>query len=78
MTCRELIEFLDDYMGNGLIAEERQSFEAHLAVCPPCVAYLQTYRRTVELAKTAVRSDPPAELPSELVAAICAARSKKS
>ena len=42
MTCRDIIEFLADYAAGTVTAEERTIFEAHLAICPPCVAYLRT------------------------------------
>jgi anti-sigma factor RsiW len=75
MTCRDIIEFLADYAAGTVTAEERTIFEAHLAICPPCVAYLRTYQATVQLGKTALsetqKSDP---IPEELVAAIVAAR----
>ncbi len=77
MTCRELIEFLDRYRDGELAAEERTEFEAHLARCPYCVDYLESYERTVRLGQTRFR-DPDAALPEgvpeELMAAIRAAR----
>jgi len=54
---------------------ERAEFERHLAACPPCQAYLDTYDKTVELAKQSGGDDPvPAEVPESLIAAILAAR----
>src|SRR5438128_4830644 len=44
MTCRELIEFLIDYLDGTLAPQERERFDAHLAVCPACVRYLDSYR----------------------------------
>lgn len=79
-TCRELAEFLADYLENSLAAEQRAEFERHLRMCPSCVAYLNTYRQTIELSRRAYGSgdsDPPAEIPDELVRAILAARGKQ-
>jgi anti-sigma factor RsiW len=76
MTCRELIDFLMSYLDGELAADVRAEFERHLAVCDSCVNYLDTYRATVQLEKSAAASDdvalPP--LPEELVQAILAAR----
>jgi anti-sigma factor RsiW len=81
MTCRELMEFLLDYDSGELSREERAGFEAHLAECPDCVAYLRAYRRTIALEKDAFGSpdDPQcAEMPEELVQAILAARGRRA
>jgi anti-sigma factor RsiW len=52
LTCREIIlEHLDDYLDGILSPEVVEEFERHLSVCPPCVAYLNTYRRTRELTR---------------------------
>jgi anti-sigma factor RsiW len=66
-----------DYLSGGLSAHERTVFEEHLAECPDCVNYLDTYRETVHLGKAACGppDEPvPEEVPEELVQAILAAR----
>jgi len=80
MTCRELIEFLADYLSGELPAEERRLFEEHLAECPDCVAYLETYGATIRLGKDAfssVQDRGCADAPEELVAAVLAARRRQ-
>ena len=77
MTCRECIEFLMDYLSNELPDPSRTSFESHLQKCPNCVRYLESYKTTITLARTAfeVREDEvPAKVPEELIQAILAAR----
>ena len=78
MTCREFTEFLHAYFGDGLAVAERSVFETHLAGCPWCVAYLDSYRKTIQLAKAALGAAeaalPPTEAPEELVQAILRAR----
>ena len=79
MTCRELVDFLGAYLDGEVADEVRRRFEEHLAACPECAAYLETYRETVKLAQDAFRDpdDPvPAEVPEDLVKAILAARRK--
>jgi anti-sigma factor RsiW len=73
MTCRDIIEFLADFLDGGLPSEERAVFEAHLAQCPACVVYLRTYEQTIRLGK-AISTHPPEEPPEELIQAILAAR----
>ena len=80
MTCRELIGFLADYLSGELPAEERRLFEEHLAECPDCVAYLETYETTIRLGKDAFSSAQDrgcADAPEELVVAILAARRRQ-
>jgi len=38
---------LTDYLGDNLGEVARRRVESHLAVCPPCVAFLDTMRVTV-------------------------------
>jgi anti-sigma factor RsiW len=79
LTCREFVEFLDDYLADGLPPDRRSEFNDHLARCPSCVAYLKSYAASVELGRAALpRSDEPLgdEVPASLVRAILAARPK--
>jgi anti-sigma factor RsiW len=50
VTCRDFADFLADYIDDALPAAIRRQFEAHLAECPDCVAYLQQYRDVIRLA----------------------------
>ena len=80
ITCREFAEFLWAYLSGEVSPEQRFDFDAHMAVCPGCVAYLKTYEETVRLGKEAFVSpdDPvPADVPEELVQAILATRDRK-
>jgi anti-sigma factor RsiW len=82
MNCREFTEFLHEYLFGNLPAEERAEFEKHLAECDWCVAYLDNYKKTIELEKIAftVAEDapPPADAPEELIQAILRARPRQS
>ena len=77
ITCREFVEFLDDYRARALPEVGRRAFEAHLAACPSCVAYMKTYEATVRAGKRMLggQSGPRAlaEIPEELVQAVLAA-----
>ena len=73
VTCEEVIGLLHDYLAGELSADQQRELDRHLAICDSCVAYLDSYRKTIALARAA----SPAEygdLPPELVSAILAAR----
>jgi anti-sigma factor RsiW len=76
VTCRELVEFLAEYLSGELTATERAVFQTHLAECPACVAYLDAYQKTIQLGKEAYANPEeqvPDEVPEQLVRAILAA-----
>jgi anti-sigma factor RsiW len=77
MTCREVTDFLDRYLAGELPAPARKEFEAHIAGCAACAAYIRSYQRTLDLAKEAFDDADLDEIPDELVDAILAARKRK-
>jgi anti-sigma factor RsiW len=49
LRCKELVELVTDYLEDGLSRRERKRFEAHLAVCGGCTAYIAQMRETIRL-----------------------------
>jgi anti-sigma factor RsiW len=47
--CREVFALLSAYLDAELPAATCQEIEAHLADCLPCIEFLDSLRRTVEL-----------------------------
>lgn len=76
LTCPEFVAFLDDYVAGRLAPQVVAAFNRHLASCPSCAAYANTYRATIRLGREAFSdsSDVPDDVPEELIAAILAAR----
>jgi anti-sigma factor RsiW len=72
MTCQETIALLADYLEVALGAEILGELEAHLRDCPPCQAYLNTYRRTRDLAARVNRVEMPVEMQERLRAFLLA------
>jgi anti-sigma factor RsiW len=80
LTCREVADFLMAYEDGELSEAARREFDAHLAVCPDCVAYLESYRATVALGRRAFADEDAAaaeQVPEELVEAVLAARRRR-
>jgi anti-sigma factor RsiW len=76
MTCRELTEFLIDYVDGTLPPAKRTTFDRHLAECADCRTYLGNYEQTIRLGKAVCREEHDAvddDVPEELVRAIVAA-----
>jgi anti-sigma factor RsiW len=82
MNCREFTEFLHEYLFGNLPAEERVEFDKHVAECPWCVAYLDSYHKAIQLEQAAFSAPqdapPPGDAPEQLVQAILRARSRAS
>jgi hypothetical protein len=66
LTCREVIELLADYLEQSLAPETLAEFERHLDRCPPCIAYLNTYRKTRELTGLVGRVEMPEDMKARL------------
>ena len=47
LTCKELVEIVSDYLEGALPSGERARFEAHLATCHGCNAYLEQMKQTI-------------------------------
>ncbi|HYF15749.1 MAG TPA: zf-HC2 domain-containing protein [Phycisphaerales bacterium] len=74
-TCKELCDLLTEYLEGSLADPQKTELEKHLALCPPCVDYLEQFKRTIELSKRCCcrgKATPP-PMPDHMVAAIIAA-----
>lgn len=77
MTCRDLADFIADYLSQTLDADVRARFEDHLARCSNCRQYLANYSTLLDLERDAFGREcdpPPADVPEDLIRAIIAAR----
>lgn len=73
-TCVSGVELLMEYLEGELPANMRAAIEHHVAGCPRCVAFVESYRATPRILREATASTLPAELQSSLLAAVRAAR----
>jgi predicted anti-sigma-YlaC factor YlaD len=79
ISCRELADFIRGYLDGELTFREKMAFQAHLALCSDCRAYLKTYRETIQLGKRVFEEDAdtiPPEVPEDLVKAVMESRKK--
>ena len=66
MNCREAIDVLADYLDATLTPDVLAQLEAHLRICEPCRVYLETYKRSAELAAKVNRVEMPPEVRQRL------------
>lgn len=81
MTCRELIGFLCDYLFGRLDEHQARIFEAHLANCPSCVAFINDLGAIARLGRCARAGDEvpvPKEVPVPLIVAVQETRNSPS
>ncbi|HYO14069.1 MAG TPA: zf-HC2 domain-containing protein [Thermoanaerobaculia bacterium] len=74
VMCREVLTFLSAYLDGELPPDVVAAFDEHIAHCESCVAYIQSYKQTVELGKRALAEEEEAALPEDLLRAVLAAR----
>ena len=68
LECRECIDLLVDYVDHALPKHQMELLDWHLESCPPCVAFVNTYRGTVDAARRLRETPLPAELRQKLIA----------
>jgi anti-sigma factor RsiW len=79
LSCQELVQFLDEYWSGSLPEETVAKFEEHLAACPSCINYANTYREAVHVGRKALDAfahAAPENVPETLVSAILALRAR--
>jgi anti-sigma factor RsiW len=72
LECRECIDLLADYVDGTLPKHQAELLEWHIEDCAPCVAFVNTYKGTVDAARklreTAILLPP--ELRKRLIAVL--------
>ena len=58
--CREITDLLVDYVTGELDPETVAALEEHLRLCPDCVAFLNTYKKTIQTTRSLRFEDIPA------------------
>jgi len=56
ITCKKEVEFIADYLSSDLDLQQSKAFENHLKICGDCVAFLETYKKTIELTRVFLSS----------------------
>ncbi len=67
LECRQIAEILGDYLDGTLPQHLRELLEWHIDGCAPCVAFVNTYRGTVNAAAKLREVEFPPELRQRLL-----------
>jgi len=66
MECPECMDLLADYIDGSLPRHQAELLEWHLEGCGPCVAFVKTYKGTVDAARRLRETTLPPELKEKL------------
>ena len=70
IECRQIAELLGDYLDGTLPSHTRQLIDFHIDGCPPCVAFINTYRGTMSATRNLADVAIPSELKKRLLAVL--------
>lgn len=51
-TCKDEVAVIADYLAGSLASTVLLAFEEHLGLCRDCAAFLNTYKKTIEVTKS--------------------------
>ena len=68
LGCPECMDLRADYVDGALSRQQADLLEWHLDGCPPCVAFVNTYKGTVDAARHLRETALPPELRDRLIA----------
>ena len=70
IECRQIAELLGDYLDGTLPKQTRELLDWHIEGCGPCVAFVNTYRGTINAASKLKELEIPSELKQRLLAVL--------
>lgn len=66
LDCQRVADLLVDFVTEEIDPNIRQTIEAHLKECPDCVAFFNTYRKTIESTRSIAYEEIPQEMQERL------------
>lgn len=66
--CGEFFARLSEYLDGELPPDRSAEFEAHLQDCPPCIAFVQSLKRSIRLSREIAGAEPLPKPSSEQLA----------
>ncbi len=61
--CKEVFAVLSEYLNEELPDDICREIESHIAGCPPCVEFVESLKKSVDLCRSCEQVDSPGPLP---------------
>ena len=55
ICCKECLDLLSDYLDGDLDLQATADLDEHFQDCPPCIAFLNTFKTSTDLCREALR-----------------------
>ena len=66
ISCSQMVDYCMDYLAGSLPNDEKKNFDDHLASCPECVKFFDTYKKTPEISREALSLEMPDRVRNEV------------
>ena len=66
-SCKQITELVLDYLSGNLRPNVKRDFQEHLRICPDCVHFLNTYKKTVSATGTVRPEEIPAKVKNNIL-----------
>jgi hypothetical protein len=66
-TCKQITDLVFNYLNDNLAPTVKRDFQRHLRICPDCVSFLKTYKKTVTVTRSLREEDIPAKVRNNLL-----------
>jgi len=67
-SCKKMTDLIFNYLTDQLSPTLKDEFERHLKICPDCVNFLNTYKKTVSSAASLTAAAMPANVRKNVLA----------
>ena len=57
ICCKECLDLLYDYLEGNLSTKTTKLLEEHFEDCPPCIAFLNTYKATTKICRETLNQE---------------------
>ena len=64
--CKDVVKLLSEYIDGECSSKDKALIEAHLANCPNCITFVNTFRKSISMAKNLFYADIPGDLRERL------------
>ena len=61
-TCKQIAALVLAYLNDELSPRRKREFQQHLKICPDCVNFLKTYKKTIQATGTLSLDEMPSKV----------------